>query len=389
MIFTASSFYRSLVVLAVVTLCISTPASAQNVFVNDITGTGARNFSDPTIWPTVPGPSNQAIIDFGDGTTDYVFVDAATSVGRINIGNANSGGLEIRSGATLTTTATGGSQSNIGPTGSGHLSILSGATLNQDGLLYLGLNAAGTGMVTLSDNGTHTLGGALAIRDGTGVYDMLGGTLTVGGFFQVARNGNGTFTQSGGTLQANHSLATQQGMFIAGGVGAVGLYEIRGGSLAVADTNLGVINGTTNVTGGAFGIFRIVGSAPTVTIGSNYDQRLDARFEVVIDSGGVSPMNIGGNVSLDGGLGVSFTTVPIIGQQFTIMNYSGDLTGLFSEFDKLVDSPSGPNSVLLRVDYGTGTDSSVVLTVVPEPSTLVLLGSGLGLMMLVRRRRVS
>ena len=99
---------------------------------------------------------------------------------------------------------------------------------------------------------------------------MEGGTLTVGDFFQIARNGHGTFTQSGGTLQANRSSAAQ-GMFLAGAAGSSGLYEISGGSLTVAATNTGVMNGAT--AGGGAGIFRIVGSAPTVTIGTNYDQR--------------------------------------------------------------------------------------------------------------------
>jgi hypothetical protein len=175
-------------------------------------------------------------------------------------------------------------------------------------------------------------------------------------------------------------------MFLAGGVGSSGVYEISGGSLAVANTNTGVINGATS--GGGAGVFRIVGSAPTVTIGTNYDQRQDASFEVVIGAGGISPMNVGADASLNGILGASFTTVPSLGQQFTIMNYGGSLTGTFATFDSLVDSPLGPDTVQLSIDYGTGTNSSVVLTVVPEPSTYALV-CGFGLIMLVRRNRNS
>ncbi|MDZ4820308.1 MAG: PEP-CTERM sorting domain-containing protein [Planctomycetota bacterium] len=98
-------------------------------------------------------------------------------------------------------------------------------------------------------------------------------------------------------------------------------------------------------------------------------------------------MNLGGNASLDGILGASFTTVPILGQQFPIINYTGTRTGTFATFDSLVDSPLGPDTVQLSIDYGTGTNSSVVLTVVPEPSTCVLL-AGLGLLMLARRPRI-
>ena len=74
-------------------------------------------------------------------------------------------------------------------------------------------------------------------------------------------------------------------------------------------------------------------------------------------------MNVGGDVFLVGILGVHFTATPTAGQQFTIMNYTGNLTGQFATFDSLVDSPMGPNSVQLSIDYGTGSASSIVLTV--------------------------
>jgi hypothetical protein len=324
----------------------------------------------------------------GDGINDYVYVDTSQTVQRINVGNTLSGGLEIRSGATLSTNVTGSSQSNIGPgtasvAGVGHLRIKSGATLSQAGLLYLGLNAMGNGTVTLEPEATHTLGAELAIRDGTGTYNMLGGTLTVGGFLQVARNGHGTFIQSGGTLQANR-ISTGQGMLLAGAAGSYGLYEISAGSLAVAASNTGVINGAT--AGGGQGIFRIIGSDPSVNIATNYDQRAGASFEVVIGATGISPMNVGGNALLDGALGASFTTIPTIGQQFTIMNYTGTRTGTFATFDNLVDSPLGPDTVELSVDYGSGANSAIVLTVVPEPGSIVLLCAVLLAVPLARRR---
>lgn len=393
---TICRFFSSSCVFAVVIMHFSSPISAATISMIDISGTGARNFSDSAIWSPspVPGTGDFPVMAFGNGTTDYVYVDSNTTVQRINVGNALSGGLEIRSGATLSTTVTGASQSNIGPggagaagaTGVGHLRILPGATLSQSGLLYLGLNPNGTGTVTLSDTATHTVGAELAIRDGTGTYNMLGGSLTVGSFLQVARNGHGTFSHAGGTLKVNQPTASAQAMFIAqGAAGATGLYEISGGSLTVAGNNLGVVNGS--VAGNTTGTFRIVGSAPTVTIGSNYVQNPGSKFETVIGASGISPMNIGGNATLNGVLGVSFTATPTLGQQFTIMNYVGTLAGAFSTFDNLVDSPQGPDSVLLSIGYGAGTNSSIVLTVVPEPSSiaLVICNCSLGLLMFRRR----
>jgi hypothetical protein len=110
-------------------------------------------------------------------------------------------------------------------------------------------------------------------------------------------------------------------------------------------------------------VFRVVGSDPVINIATNYVQANDARYEVVIGSTGVSPMNVGGNIDLLGGLGVSFTTTPALGQQFTLMNYGGTLTGSFGTFDAVVDSPLGTDTVKLSIAYGTGSASSVVLTV--------------------------
>jgi hypothetical protein len=351
-------------------LCVSTPASAANVFVNDITGTGARDFLDTSIWPSgiLPTTVDQAIIDKGDGINDYVYLDSPLQIQRFNIGNQATGGLELRSGAYLFLSQ-GGFQTNVGPgqpgfAGVGYLRIKSGATLEQSGLMFIGLNPLGTGTVTLEEGGTHLLGGALAVRDGIGTYNMLGGTVEVGDFFQVARFGTGTFNQSGGTLEVKRNNAAA-GMFLASGVDAHGTYEISGGSITVDGTNAGIVNGnsTDQVAGGGFGIFRVVGSAPTINIATNYVQANDARYETVIGATGISPMNVGGDINLLGALGVTFTATPSMGQQFTIMNYGGTLTGTFGTFDILVDSPMGPNTVQLSLDYGTQSASSIVLTV--------------------------
>src|SRR5690606_7013089 len=106
-------------------------------------------------------------------------------------------------------------------------------------------------------------------------YNMLGGTVTIGTYLQIANTGtaNGAFIQSAGALEANRNSATGYGFLIASTAGATGLYEISGGSVAVAGTNLGFINGATNVAGGAAGTFRIIGGAPSISIGSNYTQR--------------------------------------------------------------------------------------------------------------------
>jgi hypothetical protein len=353
----------------------STSARAANVFVNDITGTGARNYTDPLIWPggTLPTSVDQAIIDRGDGIMDYVYIDSPVSMQRFNIGNQATGGLELRNGAYLFADQ-GGFQVNVGPSGSavgslpgvGFVRIKSGATIDQTGLMIVGLNTLGTGTVTLEDGGTHLLGTNLDVGSaGNGTYEMLGGTLTAGGYLRMgaAATGIGTFKQSGGTVQANRTHLVNHGFYLGFADGAQGLYEISGGTLSVSASNQGVLNGALAAGGGGLGTFRVVGSAPTISIGTHYDQRADATLDFVIGATGISPLGVGGNALLDGILSASFTSTPSVGQEFTIMNYGGTLTGTFATFDDLVDSPAGPNSVKLSINYGTGSASSIVLKV--------------------------
>lgn len=55
------------------------------------------------------------------------------------------------------------------------------------------------------------------------------------------------------------------------------------------------------------------------------------------------------------------------------MNYDDLLDGGFSTFDSIVDSPLGPNTVTLSIDYGTFFNSSIVLTVdsISDPPQLL------------------
>ena len=74
----------------------STPVSAAPNLL-DISGTGARSFTDSTIWDSgsVPGAGDFPVMAMGDGINDYVFLDTSATVERINVGNANSGGLKF------------------------------------------------------------------------------------------------------------------------------------------------------------------------------------------------------------------------------------------------------------------------------------------------------
>jgi hypothetical protein len=214
---------------------------------------------------------------------------------------------------------------------------------------------------------TTTASNVIVGNSGTGAFNMSEGMLTTGTYLMAgnAATGNGTFKQTGGTVQINRTSTTAHGLYLGFTAGATGVYEISSGTLNVAATNQGFMNGTNAVAGGSAATFRVVGSEPQINIGSHYIQRSGATLDMVIGATGVSPLNVGATASLNTGsiLKALFTATPMVGQQFTILNYMGTLTGTFSDFDSLVDSPLGPNSVQLSINYGTLSASSIVLTV--------------------------
>jgi hypothetical protein len=72
---------------------------------------------------------------------------------------------------------------------------------------------------------------------------------------------------------------------------------------------------------------------------------------------------VASNVTLAGILDIGFSSTPSVGQQFTLLNYGGVLTGAFDAFDDLVNSPAGVNTVKLSLNYGAGSGSAIVVTV--------------------------
>ena len=110
-------------------------------------------------------------------------------------------------------------------------------------------------------------------------------------------------------------------------------------------------------------------------VGDDYDQ-LDVMGSVALD---------------DSILNVTLGYVPGYADSFTIINNDGtDL--VVGEFRDLPEKasfylPHGGNDYLFHITYGGGQDfNDVVLTSVPEPATLTLLGLG-ALGLLARRRR--
>lgn len=417
---------RRLAILALlVVTCFGGSSQAANIIYAN--NPGAQDFTAGANWTggIAPGPTDIAFINGVDGVVDYALINSPVTVQRFLIGEdaGESGGLELRSNAVFATNTTG--VHYMGTRGVGHLRIADGAsmtllgslqigwgdnaghgngTVTQDGGSYTGTSAtlgnsaavlgdpnrAGsvglyilndgivnlTGAMTVGSAGTGafdmnagaiTLGGQLVVgNSGTGTFDMKGGSVTTATFLQIGRTGTGTFTQSDGALTVNR-VSADPAVVIASNAGGTGTYEISNGSLTVAATNGGVSVGSAT----SNGTFRVIGDAATVIIGSTYRQASPSKLELEIGNG-ITSIVVGGDAFLDGTLDVGFSATPSLGDQFTIMTYRGNLTGTFSTFDFLVDSPAGPDSVLLSIDYGTSSNDAIVLTVIPEPASISL-----------------
>jgi hypothetical protein len=89
-------------------------------------------------------------------------------------------------------------------------------------------------------------------------------------------------------------------------------------------------------------------------------------LDVFGTGGSLTSMSIAGNLVLSGSptLVLSGNLAP---GTYTIASYGGTLNGTFSG----LNLPAGD-----AINYGTGNNSAITLTAVPEPSTLALLVAG-------------
>lgn len=187
----------------------------------------------------------------------------------------------------------------------------------------------------------------------------------------VGNGGPSNGTVSNGVLVFN-GFADLDGALFNGVVS----WTVDGGTLAGIGTitNNIFVNATDAGDPGTFAPGTSIG---TFTAMKDVSFGAGAVFAVELDSGGVSDLlDVGGNLTLDPASILDVSSLGLAIGEYTIATYAGTLSGTFGSVTGLPG---------VTVDYGTGANSAITLTVIPEPATALLAVAG-GACVLSRRR---
>lgn len=332
---------------------------------------------------TVGGITGNSTFTMNGGRfeADTAFVQSTTSgtISRIAV-NAGSLVLATASSASVATVLRLGENSGVG---------IYETTIG---------GTAGTPFVSVtnvSNNAEVRVGAQNATFTGTASLALLSGTLATNNFHLSARSG---FTFAGGALNARIITATNGNAFVVGsgsqaaslnlllanGVTSVATFD---SGLTISDmAALTTVAGTTTITAsaplmnlgtflpggdGSVGRLAVTGN---VALGASsilsFDVSGTNAFDTLTSSGSFA---FGGTLQLNALDGFQFEA----GQSFKLFDFAaGQATGSLTV--------SGPNQWDTSSLLSNGT---ITLLAVPEPSGCVLAAAGVGLAMVVRRRR--
>ena len=325
------------------------------------------------------------------------FIKTGTGTLTLSGTNTFTGGVSIQKGAVSITAGAGlgaGSTANLGVanTSSGRL-IYTGTA----GTLAQNINALGNGTDTIENAGSGLL--------------TLSGTLTKNGTVLTLSGGNGGITVSGviAGSSANSDLIVDSGTVTLTGANtynggttvSAGTLIVNGNqSAATGDVTVDVgatLGGEGTIGGKAFinGNLRTGSSTAVNTVGTlTFADDIAARQDVTFGAGStwlidlVQGMNAAsdsinaGNLEITSGAMLSFATTNAFTQKegYTIASYSGNLSGVFYFGDAdpwLNKTKRKIGEGQYSIDYGSGMNSTITLTAVPEPGTFGLLGLSL------------
>lgn len=345
---------------------------------------------------TVNGPfsqSNRSLYLEGTGTGNNTMAAVFSGTGvlhkresgtwLVSSSNDYSGGTVI-SGGVLRVNALSG-------IGSGSLTIQDGSTFRYEGAVgettsrALNLNSGASTIDVTNSDASLTFSSTDGVRNQA--FTKAGsGELTIAGGF----SGAASITVAGGTLRltgaSDHSGTTTVNdggaLVIDGTHTGGGDYDIQtGGELMGTGTigaNVSVANGATLAAGNSIGTLNIVGN---LTVGGAFEWEVNSALN------SADLVNVNGHVNLTG---ATLDIVQLVdfpaGQKFTLLSYSGTLTGSFSGFDTAMwtinyaDGAAGLN--------GGSHANFVTLSAVPEPTAFLFVGATIAVGFLRRRRSV-
>ena len=236
----------------------------------------------------------------------------------------------------------------------GYLTNDVGGTLNNTGSLE---NIASL----LTNRGHFDNSGQLDISDGGQLNNEAGGTIYNSGTVNIAKGGSiysdGNYLQSGGMTVVDGTLT-----------GRVGIYA---GRLMGTGTVFGVVESY-------YGTMAPGDSVGTFTISYLYSQSEEGIFEVEIFPSGFDQLKVGGLVELDGTLVILLAEGynPAVATTYKfILCPPGGVFGAFVNIQNDIFN-SGTEKWIVNYDNTNGyVELEAYAT--PEPSSLLLLGSGL------------
>jgi hypothetical protein len=294
-------------------------------------------------------------------------------------------------------------QKSYNITGTGTLSLGSSGLAVSGGTSNIFINiAAGPNQTWTIDNSVTVVSGVLSLANNTVVTRAGSGELTLG--VVDFGNPNSTFTNTAGTTRINSEPNFGTGS-------SKGQINVNGGTVLInadfssrVSVNLnsgGTLGGTGKVKQltapagsllspgdpniSATGTFTIAGNA---TLAHGTTPTNGAHLRVDINGGTLANdvLAVTGNLTLSNNSANSpvldinlFGGTPANGTTFTIVTYTGNLSGNFNNFNGTALANNSQFTDALGnqwlIQYATAS-KSIILTAVPEPSTLALLGVG-------------